>query len=28
MASEQIEEDLVEEIVRRYKDILVGLAKY
>ena len=28
MASEQIREDLVEEIVRRYKDILAGLAKY
>jgi len=28
MASEQVQEDLVEEIVRRYKDILAGLAKY
>jgi len=28
MASEQIREDLVEEIVRRYKDILAVLAKY
>jgi len=28
MASGQVEEDLVEEIVRRYKDVLAGLAKY
>ena len=28
MASEQIQEDLVEEIVRRYKNTLAGLAKY
>jgi len=28
MASGQVEEDLVEEIVRRYKGVLAGLAKY
>lgn len=28
MASEQIKEDLVEDIIHRYKAILVGLAKH
>jgi hypothetical protein len=28
VASQQVKEDPVEEIVRRYRDILAGLAKY
>jgi len=28
MASEKVQEDLVEEIVRRYRDALAALAKY